>query len=54
VERIKAMNKSYAEDCHHNQEAKPNPSGVVVERKKADPDVANDWLRRIKESLKEK
>jgi hypothetical protein len=31
-----------------------NPSGVVVERKKADPDVANDWLRKIKESLKEK
>jgi hypothetical protein len=22
--------------------------------KKADPDVANDWLRKIKESLKEK
>jgi hypothetical protein len=31
-----------------------NPSGVVVERQKADPDVANDWLRKIKESLKEK
>jgi hypothetical protein len=31
-----------------------NPSGVVVERKKAGPDVANDWLRKIKESIREK